>query len=188
MATKKETFIRGLEKEYLLFKTERLKRLEKFHSDILSVLADDCYFVEPKYMQAFKIKVISKGIGSPVHYNYKNLDSIELDSNLCQQLSNMKIADASLNDDWVCVVPVDWRLSGGFLCKISSLFMNYSKLSSFMDDDFDIYNFNVSSVLSFRGDRASDDLAFCVITTRGDYFSFFMDYLRSARLEERGNV
>jgi hypothetical protein len=175
---KKDNFIRYLKKEYLIFKKERLERHGELFDGIKSVLEEGDFFaVDSQVLQAFQVKLIYQGIESPVHPEFNKYYSCEVSFSGFPCVVEGEAFNSN-NDDWLCVIPSEWELCGGFLVLKEVLFSNLLNLSHFMQDDFNVYDSSLHSVIAFRGDRSGEDTVNYDITARGDYFSFFFDALK----------
>jgi hypothetical protein len=164
MAAKKSP-ISTIRKNYLIYKKERKEKHQELYDKICNIVQQDqFFFLDTDVLLSCKVLIKSSGIENPFHTNYNNDITQEI------VLCNRESLHLHTQESWVCIMPSEWKLTGGFFIEEPTFFSNFFYLSSIMDDDFDVFNSNYSESLSFMGDRINNHCINYYIVAKGSHY------------------
>lgn len=169
----KEKLSRMVKKESILFKRTREQKQNELSQKLSELIGpDDFEFLDNDSVQAVHIKILTEGVDSPARFgsHERAKFSFLYDKATFDNLA----AKFNKSADPVFVMPLNWYYFGGFICELEGLLKNFNEISSFIDDDFRLFNGSFDSSLLVLGSRKSDKAIHFSIEIKGPFFKFLV--------------
>ncbi len=163
-----------VKKDCLQFKKAKLNGHEKLESFLRETFPlSEFVWLDSEHITSSLLKIRDNQVAGLSSRNRLAMEELDLKREDIKKLV-VRLKDRELTElsPWVLVVPQIWEKSGGFLMHSRTLFRAFEKLSSFFDDDFDLYSENLSDQICFRGNRTGDKLTSMEVRIKGDHFKF----------------
>lgn len=156
---------------YLQFKKDKLNGHKAMENNLLEIFPEsDFVFFDSDHITSTLLRVRENQVSGLSSRNRLAITELDLGLEEVKRLFSFCAKEVTDLSSWLLVIPQVWERSGGFLMLSETVFGSLEKISSLLDDDFDLFSENLSDQICFRGNRVNNELTSMEIRMKGDEF------------------